>query len=182
MHTRVRVVICADIARKRQGDGRMNEILNILDKEKKQLCYADIARMLGCDEAEVAKRIANLEKNHIIVGYKTLINWDKTSRDFVTALIELRITPQRGEGFDKVAERIYKYPQVKSLYLMSGAYDLAITIEGRTMQEVALFVAEKLAPMDSVISTATHFVLKKYKDEGIIYEDNEKDTREVITL
>ncbi len=160
----------------------MNEILSILDKEKKQVSYADIARMIGETEEEVAKRIKNLEKNHIIVGYKTLINWDKTSREFVTALIELRITPQRGEGFDKVAERIYKYPQVKSLYLMSGAYDLAITIEGRTMKEVALFVAEKLAPMDSVISTATHFVLKKYKDEGIIYEDNEKDTREVITL
>ena len=160
----------------------MNEILNILDKEKKQVSNADIARMLGCGEDEVAERIKNLEKNHIIVGYKTIINWDKTSREFVTALIELRITPQRGEGFDKVAERIYKYPQVKSLYLMSGAYDLAITIEGKTMKEVALFVAEKLAPMDSVISTATHFVLKKYKDEGIIYEDNEKDTREVITL
>ena len=160
----------------------MNEILNILDKEKKLVSNADIARMLGCGEDEVAERIANLEKNHIIVGYKTLINWDKTSREFVTALIELRITPQRGEGFDKVAERIYKYPQVKSLYLMSGAYDLAITIEGKTMKEVALFVAEKLAPMDSVISTATHFVLKKYKDEGIVYEDDEKDTREVITL
>ena len=160
----------------------MNEILNILDKEKKLVSNADIARMLGCGEEEVAGRIKNLEKNHIIVGYKTIINWDKTSREFVTALIELRITPQRGEGFDKVAERIYKYPQVKSLYLMSGAYDLAITIEGKTMKEVALFVAEKLAPMDSVISTATHFVLKKYKDEGIVYEDNEKDTREVITL
>lgn len=160
----------------------MNEILNILDKEKKQVSYADIARMIGGTEEEVAGRIRDLEKNHIIVGYKTLINWDKTNREFVTALIELRITPQRGEGFDKVAERIYKYPQVKSLYLMSGAYDLAITIEGRTMKEVALFVAEKLAPMDSVVSTATHFVLKKYKDEGIIYEDNEKDTREVITL
>ena len=100
----------------------------------------------------------------------------------MTALIDLRITPQRGEGFDKVAERIYKYPQVKSLYLMSGAYDLSVTIEGKTMKEVALFVAQKLAPMDSVISTATHFVLKKYKDEGIVFEDDEKDTRQVITL
>ena len=160
----------------------MNGILSILDKEKRIISHADIARMLGCGEAEVAEKIARLEKNHVIVGYKTIINWDKTDREYVTALIELRITPQRGEGFDKVAERIYKYPQVKSLYLMSGAYDLAITIEGRTMKEVALFVAEKLAPMDSVISTATHFVLKKYKDEGIVYEDDEKDTREVITL
>lgn len=161
---------------------RVNEILNILDKEYKEISHAAIAGMLGCAEEEVARNIENLEKNHVIVGYKAIINWDKTDRELVTALIELRITPQRGEGFDKVAERIYKYPQVKSVYLMSGAYDLAITIEGATMKEVALFVAEKLAPMDSVISTATHFVLRKYKDEGIIYEDNEKDTREVITL
>ncbi len=160
----------------------MNEILNILDKEHKEISYAKIAQMLGIKETEVAAKIKELSKNHVIVGYKTMINWEKTDREYVTALIELRITPQRGEGFDKVAERIYKYPQVKSLYLMSGAYDLAITIEGKTMKEVALFVAEKLAPMDSVISTATHFVLKKYKDEGIIYDDDEKDTREVITL
>lgn len=160
----------------------MEEILNILDKEHKEISYSKIAQMLGLEEEEVAKKIKQLTKNHVIVGYKTMINWEKTDREFVTALIELRITPQRGEGFDKVAERIYKYPQVKSLYLMSGAYDLAITIEGKTMKDVALFVAEKLAPMDSVISTATHFVLKKYKDEGIVYEDNEKDTREVITL
>lgn len=160
----------------------MNDILNILDKEQKLLSNAAIAQMLGCDEKEVAERISGLEKENIIVGYKTIINWDKTDREYVTAMIELRVTPQRGEGFDKVAERIYKYPQVTSLYLMSGSYDLAITIEGKTMKEVALFVAEKLAPMDSVLSTKTHFVLKKYKDEGMIYEDNEKDTREVITL
>lgn len=160
----------------------MNEILNILDKEQKLLSNAAIAQMLGCTEEEVAEKISGLEKEHIIVGYKTIINWDKTDREYVMAMIELRVTPQRGEGFDKVAERIYKYPQVTSLYLMSGSYDLAITIEGRTMKEVALFVAEKLAPMDSVLSTKTHFVLKKYKDEGMIYEDNEKDTREVITL
>ena len=160
----------------------MNEILNILDKEHSEISYSKIAHMLGIEEDAVAKKIRDMEKNHVIVGYKAIINWDKTDREYVTALIELRITPQRGAGFDKVAERIYKYPQVKSLYLMSGAYDLAITIEGKTMKEVALFVAEKLAPMDSVISTATHFVLRKYKDEGIIYEDNEKDTREVITL
>ena len=160
----------------------MNEILNILDKEHKEVSYAAIAKAIGCEEKEVAEKIKKLEKNHVIAGYKTIINWERTDREFVTALIELRITPKKGEGFDKVAERIYKYPQVKSLYLMSGAYDLAITIEGRTMKEVALFVAEKLATMDSVISTATHFVLKKYKDEGIVYKDNEKDTREVITL
>lgn len=149
----------------------MEEILNILDKEKGNVSRAKIAQMLGMEE-----------KENVIVGYKTIVNWDKTDKDVVVALIDLRITPQRGEGFDKVAERIYKYPQVKSLYLMSGAYDLSVTIEGKSMKEVALFVAQKLAPMDSIISTATHFVLKKYKEEGIVFEDDEKDTRQVITL
>lgn len=160
----------------------MEEILNILDKEKGNVSRAKIAQMLGIEEKEVADKIEKMEKENVIVGYKTIVNWDKTDKDVVVALIELRITPQRGEGFDKVAERIYKYPQVKSLYLMSGAYDLAVTIEGKSMKEVALFVAQKLAPMDSIISTATHFVLKKYKEEGIVFEDDEKDTRQVITL
>ena len=160
----------------------MEEILNILDKEKGNVSRAKIAQMLGMEEKEVADKIEKMEKENVIVGYKTIVNWDKTDKDVVVALIELRITPQRGEGFDKVAERIYKYPQVKSLYLMSGAYDLAVTIEGKSMKEVALFVAQKLAPMDSIISTATHFVLKKYKEEGIVFEDVEKDTRQVITL
>ena len=160
----------------------MEEILNILDKEKGNVSRAKIAQMLGMEEKEVADKIEKMEKETVIVGYKTIVNWDKTDKDVVVALIELRITPQRGEGFDKVAERIYKYPQVKSLYLMSGAYDLAVTIEGKSMKEVALFVAQKLAPMDSIISTATHFVLKKYKEEGIVFEDDEKDTRQVITL
>ena len=111
-----------------------------------------------------------------------MINWDVSDTEIVNALIELRITPQRGEGYDKVAERIYKYPQVKSLYLMSGAYDLCVIVEGKTMKEVALFVARNLAPMESVISTATHFVLKKYKDDGLIFYDEEKDSRQVITL
>ena len=160
----------------------MEEILNILDKEKGNVSRAKIAQMLGMEEKEVADKIEKMEKENVIVGYKTILNWDKTDKDVVVALIELRITPQRGEGFDKVAERSYKYPQVKSLYLMSGAYDLAVTIEGKSMKEVALFVAQKLAPMDSIISTATHFVLKKYKEEGIVFEDDEKDTRQVITL
>ena len=143
----------------------MEEILNILDKEKGNVSRAKIAQMLGMEEKEVADKIEKMEKENVIVGYKTIVNWDKTDKDVVVALIDLRITPQRGEGFDKVAERIYKYPQVKSLYLMSGAYDLSVTIEGKSMKEVALFVAQKLAPMDSIISTATHFVLKKYKED-----------------
>jgi len=159
-----------------------DKILNILDNNSGKVVPANIANMLGITEQEVIDRITVLEKAKIVVGYKTIIDWDKTDKEFVTALIELRITPQRGEGFDKMAERIYKYPQVKSLYLMSGGFDLAVFIEGKTMKEVALFVAEKLAPMASVVSTATHFVLKKYKQEGIVFNDDEEDTREVITL
>ena len=160
----------------------MKEILEIIERNDSKLSVEEIAQMTGKTVAEVAAAIDDLEKKNIIVGYKTLINWEKTEKDVVTALIELRVTPQRGEGFDKMAQRIYKYPQVKSLYLMSGAYDLAVTIEGKSMKEVALFVAQKLAQMDSVISTATHFILKKYKEEGICFEDDEKDTRQVITL
>ena len=156
-------------------------ILNIL-QENAKTPLKEIAGKVYLSTPTVSARIEKMEKENVIVGYKTIVNWDKTDKDVVVALIELRITPQRGEGFDKVAERIYKYPQVKSLYLMSGAYDLAVTIEGKSMKEVALFVAQKLAPMDSIISTATHFVLKKYKEEGIVFEDDEKDTRQVITL
>ena len=160
----------------------MDDILRILDKEQGVVDIKKISRMLGISEEEVSHKIKSLEGDHIITGYKTIVNWDKTDREVVRALIDLRVTPQRGEGFDRVAERIYKYPQVRALYLMSGAYDLSVVIEGKTMKEVALFVAQKLAPMESVISTATHFVLKKYKEEGIIFEDDEKDTRQVITL
>jgi len=160
----------------------MNDILEIIERNDSKLSVEEIAQMTGKTTAEVAEAIDAYEAENVIVGYKTLINWEKTDREVVTALIELRVTPQRGEGFDKIAERIYKYPQVKSLYLMSGAYDLAVIIEGKTMKEVALFVAQKLSQMDSVISTATHFILKKYKEEGICFEDSEKDTRQVITL
>lgn len=160
----------------------MDEILRILDKEQGAINVAKISRMLGKSEEEVSAALRDMEEKNIIAGYKTIVNWDKTDRDVVTALIELKVTPQRGEGFDKVAKRIYKYPQVKALYLMSGAYDLSVMIEGKSMKDVALFVAQKLAPMDGIISTATHFVLKPYKMEGIILEDNEKDTRQVITL
>lgn len=160
----------------------MNKILDIFEKNGCKFSNEQIAQMIGTSEEEVAAIIRGLEKEHIIVGYRALIDWDKTDKDVVTALIELKITPQRGEGFDKFAKRIYKYPQVKSLYLMSGTYDLAVTIEGKTMKEVALFVAEKLAPMDSVLSTATHFVLKKYKEEGVVFQIKDEDNRQVITL
>jgi len=160
----------------------MNEILRLLDIEKGKIDREKIAAMLCIEPEEVDKRIEKLEKENVIVGYKTIINWEKTDDEVVNALIELKITPQQGEGFDRVAEKIYKYPQVKNLYLMSGAYDLAVMLEGQSMKEVALFVAQKLAPMEQVVSTATHFVLKKYKEEGIVFKHNSKDTRQVITL
>ena len=160
----------------------MEEILKILEANNSISKKDNIAKMLGRPEEEVNAQIEKMEKEKIIVGYKTIVNWDKTDREVVMALIELKITPQRGEGFDKVAKRIYKYPQVKSLYLMSGGYDLAVLIEGKSMKDVALFVAQKLAPMEHVLSTVTHFMLKKYKEEGITFEDEEKDTREVMTL
>lgn len=160
----------------------MNDLLNIIGNSSSRLNDAEIAKMLGITEKEVLSQMKELEDEHIIVGYKAIINWDKTDNDVVTALIEMRVTPGRGEGFDKLAKRIYKYPQVKSVYLMSGAYDLALTVEGKSMKEVALFVAQKLAPMESVITTATHFVLRKYKEDGVLFEDDEKDTRQVITL
>lgn len=159
----------------------MEEILEILEKNNK-LTEEQIAVMLNKPVEDVRAEIKKLEENHVILGYTTLINWEKTSREKVTALIEVKVTPQRGEGFDKVAERIYQFPEVKSCYLMSGGFDLTVIIEGKTMKEVALFVAEKLAPLESVLSTGTHFVLKKYKAEGTIFEERPKDDREVVVL
>ncbi len=158
--------------------------LKILDILYKNCHYStsEIAVMLGVDESQVIATIEKLEEDKVILGYKAMINWEKVVSDNVVALIELKVTPQRGEGFDKIADRIYKYPQVDSVYLMSGGYDLTVIINGKTMKEVALFVAEKLAPMEAVVSTATHFVLKKYKDMGVIFTDEEVDDRQVITL
>ncbi|OQB15621.1 MAG: leucine-responsive transcriptional regulator [Firmicutes bacterium ADurb.Bin193] len=157
------------------------KILRLLEQD---CCYthAQIATMLGISVEEVDAQIASLFEKGIILKYIALIDWEKTDREFVTAHIELRVTPQRGEGFDKVAERIYQYPEVKSVYLMSGGYDLGVTIEGRTLKEVALFVAEKLAPMEFVLSTKTHFVLKKYKQNGIIFDTPKEDERRMISL
>lgn len=154
-----------------------NKILELLEESSKYTAE-DIAIMLGVEEKEVVATIAKLEKEKVICGYKTLINWDKVQeKECVTALIELRVTPQRGEGFDNIAKRIYQYEEVKAVYLMSGGFDLTVIIEGRTMKEVALFVGQRLAPLEAVISTATHFVLKKYKDHDVIFEDEKKDER-----
>lgn len=159
----------------------MEEILEILEKNSR-ISIENIALMLDKSVDEVKSTMKKLEEDGIIVGYNTLINWDKTEKETVTALIEVKVTPQRGQGFDSVAERIYRYPQVKACYLMSGGFDLTVLIEGKSMKEVALFVAEKLAPLENVMSTATHFVLKKYKDKGIVFEEREKDDREAVIL
>lgn len=159
----------------------MEEILEILERNSRA-SHKEIAQMTGRNVEEVRNTIKKLEEDNVIVGYSTLINWEKFDKETVTALIELKVTPQREQGFDKVAERIYRYPQVKACYLMSGGFDLTVIIEGKNMKEVALFVAEKLAPLEGVLSTATHFVLKKYKDKGVIFEEKGKDDREVLIL
>lgn len=159
----------------------MEEILEILENNARA-SVEEIALMLDKSVEEVRAAIKKLEDENVIVGYNTLINWENSKKETVTALIEVRVTPQRGQGFDKVAERIYRYPQVKACYLMSGGFDLTVIIEGSSMKEVALFVAEKLAPLEYVLSTSTHFVLKKYKDDGVIFETNGKDDREAVRL
>ena len=156
------------------------KILAIIEKNSR-IDLKDLAALLGESEAAVANEIADMEKEGVICGYHTLIDWDKTSSEKVTALIEVKVTPQRGMGFDKIAERIYQYSEVNSVYLMSGAFDFTVIIEGKTMREVAQFVSEKLSPMDSVLSTATHFVLKKYKDHGTIMYEKPGDERMMIT-
>lgn len=137
----------------------------------------DLAVILGMNVVDLGNEIAECEREKIICGYHTLINWDRTEVEKVTALIEVKVTPQRGIGFDKIAERIYRFREVSSVYLMSGGFDLTVIIEGKTMKEVALFVSQKLAPLENVLSTATCFVLKKYKDDGVIFEEPTKDER-----
>jgi DNA-binding Lrp family transcriptional regulator len=158
----------------------MNElqmrILEILLEDARRDA-ATIATMLDIPEADVRAIVKDLENNHVIVKYATVVNWSKVDKDKVTALIEVQITPERGRGFDAIAEKIYLYPEVKSVYLMSGAYDLLVEIEGKTLREVASFVSNKLSPIDAVLSTKTFFILKKYKQDGIIFEEHEGDQR-----
>ena len=154
----------------------MDKILSLLE-DNATLTPEQLAVMCQKEVGDIKQMISTYEENGVILGYKTLIDWDKTDREYVTALIEVKITPQRDRGFDRVAERIYNYPEVQSLYLMSGGFDLCVQIEGKTMKEVAYFVAQKLATIDEVVSTATHFVLRKYKDKGVIYGPQEIDER-----
>jgi len=155
------------------------QILSLLERNSR-FTPAEIAVMLGSSEEIISNEISSMEKENIICGYSTLINWDKAGSEKVTALIEVRVTPQRGQGFDTIAERIYNYPEVQSVYLISGAYDLLVILEGKTLREVSSFVSSKLSALDSVLSTATHFILKKYKDDGIIFEQKKADERMLI--
>ena len=143
------------------------EILKYLERNSK-INLQELAVLLGSDEVMIANEIAQMEKEKIICGYHTLIDWEKTGEEQVVALIEVKVTPQRNQGFDRIAERIYNYPEVNAVYLISGGYDFLITLKARTLKEVSEFVSGKLAPLDAVLSTATHFVLKKYKDHGAV--------------
>ncbi|MGW8956578.1 Lrp/AsnC family transcriptional regulator [Paenibacillus sp. NPDC055715] len=156
------------------------KVLKLL-KEDARRTPTLLATLLGAAEQEVRGAIKELEDQHVIVKYAAVVNWDKVDDEKVTALIEVQITPERGRGFEGIAERIYLYPQVKSVYLMSGAYDLLVEVEGRNLREVANFVSEKLSPIDSVLSTKTNFTLKKYKQDGIIFEDHQEDNRLMIS-
>ena len=155
------------------------KLLDLLSQDAR-LSTAQLAAMTGATEEEVAEAVRQFEKKRTILGYKALVDWDKTDRESVTALIEVKITPQKGMGFDEIARQIYSHHQVESVYLMSGGFDLTVIIKDRTMREVARFVAEQLAPMENVLSTGTHFILKKYKDYGVEYDPSEKDKREVM--
>lgn len=156
------------------------QILSYLEKNSK-MDSKEIAILLGTEPDVVENEIRKMEEEKIICGYHTMIDWDKTSSEMVTALIEVRVTPQRGQGFDSIAERIYKYSEVRSVYLISGGYDLMVILEGKTLKEVSQFVTDKLSTLDSVLSTATHFILKKYKDHGTIFDQKIKDERMLVT-
>lgn len=156
------------------------EILSIIEKNSR-IGVHDLSVLMGEDEVLIANELKTLEDEGIICGYHTMIDWSKTDIEKVNALIEVKVTPQRGLGFDSIAERIYKYPEVTSVYLMSGGFDLMVILEGKTLQEVAGFVSNKLSTLDTVLSTATHFILKKYKDHGTILDRQYEDTREKVS-
>ena len=155
-------------------------ILKYIEKNSR-VDLGELAVLLGTDEVTVANEIVQMEKEKIICGYHTLIDWDKVGVEKVTALIEVKVTPQRNQGFDRIAERIYNYPEVNAVYLISGGYDLLVTLDGKTLKEVSQFVSEKLSPVEAVISTATHFILKKYKDHGTILVKKAESERMLVT-
>ena len=152
------------------------KILTFIEKNSR-IDLKELAIVLGVDEVTVMNELEKMEAEHVICGYHTIIDWDKVGIDKVTAMIEVRVTPQRGMGFDMVAERIYNYPEVNSVYLISGGFDFMVTLEGKTLRDVAQFVSDKLSALDSVLSTKTNFILKKYKDHGTVIAERTKDER-----
>lgn len=156
------------------------KILRLIEKDSR-LTFEDIAIMLNLDVEDVAATIKDLEDKKIICGYHTLVNWDKADDDQVSAVIELKVSPQRGAGFDKIAERVYQYPEVDAVYLMSGAYDLLVEMRKAPMKEIANFVASRLSTIEEVQSTSTHFILKRYKDHGTLFVEDDEDKRMVIS-
>ena len=152
------------------------EILNHIEKNAR-VDLKEFAVMLGVEETDILNELISMEKENIIFGYHTFINWEKVGVEKVTAMIEVRVTPQRGMGFDKVAARIYNYPEVDSVYLISGGYDFMVILDGKTIREISEFVSDKLSPLESVLSTRTNFILKKYKDHGLVMLESKRDER-----
>ena len=156
------------------------KILNYIEKNSR-VNLKELAVLLGMNEIDVANELSAMEAEGIICGYHTIIDWDKVTEERVNALIEVKVTPQRGKGFDEIAERIYKYPEVTSCYLMSGGFDLMVCIEGKSLKDISMFVSQKLSTLDSILSTTTHFILKKYKDHGTIMHQKYEDERMIMT-
>lgn len=156
------------------------ELLHLL-QEDCRLPLEKLAVMTGASVEAVAEVIDDMEKQGVILRYSPVINWDKTDRERVEAMVEVRVTPQRDQGFDAIAERIYRFDEVKSVYLMSGAYDLLLLVEAHTLKELAFFVSAKLSTLETVTGTATHFVLKRYKSDGVVFEGKNDDKRLVVT-
>ena len=159
---------------------KMREKILTFIERNSRIDVKELAILVGVDETVILNELEAMEHERVICGYHTLIDWDKVGVEKATALIEVRVTPQRGMGFDKVAERIYNYPEVNSIYLISGGFDFMVIIEGKTLRQVAQFVSEKLAPMDTVLSTKTNFILKKYKDHGTVLAKPGKDERMLV--
>ena len=157
----------------------MTKLLQLLEQDC-TLTNEQLASMANMTLEDVKAARAKLEEDKVILGYKAIVDWDRTRREAVTALIEVKVTPQRGEGFDRVAERIYQYDEVEAVYLMSGSFDLTVIISGRTLKEVASFVGERLSTLEDVTGTATHFILKKYKEKHLIFEKQETQEKELI--
>lgn len=175
-----RLLVIFTIGRALTMNERKIKILDLLKEDARRSAEL-IATMLNEPVEEVKQEITEMEQDHVIVKYATVVNWSKVDDEKVTALIEVQITPERGRGFEGIAERIYLYPEVKSVYLMSGAYDLLVEVQGKTLKDVASFVSNKLSPIDAVLSTKTFFILKKYKQDGIIFEEHEDDHRLLVS-